>query len=78
MNLGGYHENSNFLFLFYITLPHQKIVGLYQTWFPGVDFSKAQAIRATSASATLSGEAISGGLNYDRLVFGLGQPIQSD
>jgi hypothetical protein len=56
--------------------PHSRIFGLYQKWFPGVDFYDAQAIKAVSTSAVLTGETISGTADGERLLFGIGIPTQ--
>ncbi len=60
--------------------PKQKIVGLYGDWFPLVDFTQVQVIKAESTVPTaapgFSGVAISGDLTNSLLLFTTGAVIQ--
>lgn len=60
-----------------VSIPsHSRIYGVYQKWFPGVDFNDAQAIKVESASAVLTGETISGSSDNGRLLFGAAIPAK--
>jgi len=55
---------------------YQKILGLYETWFPDIDFDSLDAIVTTSTTGTTCGIAISGNDANSLLLFTSGTPLE--
>ncbi len=67
---GTVHETTN------VTVsPRSKIIGDHTVWFPELNFSDVDRITASTATASLSGIAISGDANAGKLLFTPGTAI---